>query len=271
MKQKVQYVGILNTTLDSYWDGGKYTSVESAVERAGELIRQGTDIIEVGGESTGPGSSDVEDKLEIERTIPVIKAIKEAHPSAQISIDTYKSRVAEDACKAGATMINDVTAGRADAKIFSVAAKYNAGLVLMYAKDPSPRTTRDAVAYDDVIETIMSFLKERVRAALQAGVKEEQIIVDPGLGHFVSSDPKYSFEIITRLNEIVQLGYPVFISPSRKSFLAGNENLATKDRLPGTIVASAIAVGSGASYMRTHDVLEVRRGCEIAQGLSLKK
>jgi len=268
--ETAQFIGIINTTPDSYWDGGKYTTIKSAVKRAGELIDQGADIVEVSGESTGPGSSDVDEKVEIERTMPIIQAIKKTYPSAQVSIDTYKSRVAEEACRAGAMMINDVTAGRANPEIFSVVAKYGTKIVLMYAKDPSPRTTREAIAYNNVIKTITTFLKKRIDIAQKAGVKKEQIIIDPGLGHFISSDPKYSFETLRRLDEVVQLGYPVFVSPSRKSFLAGSENLPPGQRLPGTMIASVIAVVNGASYIRTHDVLEVRRGCEVGRMLSLQ-
>ena len=260
-------VGVLNTTPDSYWDGGQYVTIESAVKRAEELLSQGADIIEIGGESTGPGSVDISVQEELKRTIPVIQAIKEKFPEARLSIDTYKSEVAKAAIEAGVEMVNDITAGRADSNMFSVLANSNAQLVLMYAKDPTPRTTKEDTQYDDVISTIKEFLSKRVELAQVAGMPVNGIILDPGLGHFVLSDPKYSYEIIRRLSEIRALGFSLFVSPSRKSFLAGEENLPTEDRLPGTIVASAISVINGATYVRTHDVAEIRRGCEIAANI----
>ncbi|MDA1209119.1 MAG: dihydropteroate synthase [bacterium] len=263
MSQDLQIVGILNTTPDSYFDGGEFNAVDAAVKRAGEMIEQGVDIIEIGGQSTGPGSTNVSIEEEINRTIPIIKAIKAAYPDAFISIDTFQSEVAKQAIEAGVMMINDVTAGRGDSEVFNVVSAGNVPIVLMYAKDSSARTTKEEMQYDDVIATITVFLSERKAAAVHAGIADNNIILDPGLGHFVSSDPCYSFEIIERLHEFQELGCPLFISPSRKSFLAGKENLPTADRLPATIAASVMAVKNGATYIRTHDVAEVRRGCAM--------
>ena len=156
-------------------------------------------------------------------------------------------------------MINDVTAGRGDPKMFSVVAESNVDYVLMYSKDPTARTTIEEREYDDVIETINIFLSERINEAKAAGIHQSHIIIDPGMGHFVSAKPEYSFEIIDRLSELTPIA-PVFISPSRKSFLAGPENLPPSERLPATIKASADAVSNGARYIRTHDVAEIRAG-----------
>lgn len=269
--ERIQIIGIVNVTPDSYFDGGKFATVDAAVKHAGAMLQEGADWIEIGGESTGPNSKDVSLEEERARTMPVIKAIKEMYPKAQIAIDTYKASLAESAIAAGASMVNDVTAGRSDPAIFGVVQKRNTPIVLMYAKDPVPRTTVEARQYDDVIATVREFLEARKQAALAAGIAPDRIILDPGLGHFVSSDPNYSFEIIARLSELAELGSPLLLSPSRKSFLAGCENLKTIDRLPGTIAASAIAVLHGASYIRTHDVAPVRRGCEIAQAIRSSK
>jgi dihydropteroate synthase len=275
-----QIVGILNVTPDSYFDGGKWNSVERAVARTGDMLREGADWVEVGGESTGPHSHAVSIDEELQRTIPVIQAIQKRFPEAKIGIDTYKAEIARQAIAAGAAMVNDVTAGRGDRHMFSVLSTASIPipspipspspnlsplLVLMYAKDPTPRTTVAQQQYDDVIETILSFLRERRDAALMAGISRENIILDPGLGHFVSGDARYSYEIIARLSEFAALGAPILVSPSRKSFLLGPENLSAAARLPGTIAASAIAVLYGARYIRTHDIADVRRGCEIAQ------
>lgn len=239
------------------------------MERAGRLLAEGADILEVGGESTGPASKDVSAAEEMRRVVPVAEALHRKFPDATISVDTWKAAVAEAALAAGASMINDVTAGRGDARMFSVVARTEVRVVLMYAKDPTPRTTVEAQEYDDVAATIKTFLRGRRDAAVAAGIDASRIILDPGLGHFVSSLPRYSFQIIARLREFADLGCPLLLSPSRKSFLAGKDNLPVRDRLPETIAASAIAVLNGASFIRTHDVLEVRRGIEVAENIRL--
>jgi dihydropteroate synthase len=265
VRPKVQIVGILNVTPDSYFDGGAFVATEAAVARAGEMLAQGADWIEVGGESTGPNSRGVSVSEELKRVIPVIEAIHKTYPDALISVDTYKSIVADEAIRVGSTMVNDVTAGRFDPDILRIVQRMGTKIVLMYSKDPTPRTTIHPTQYDDVIATIKKFLVEQKKLAMDSGIAPDRIILDPGLGHFVSSDARYSFEIIARLREFEGLGCPLFLSPSRKSFLAGAENLKTADRLPGTIAASVLAVVNGATYIRTHDVLEMRRTLEIAE------
>lgn len=261
--QDVQIVGVLNTTPDSYFDGGKYSAVGQAVKRAEEMIAEGVDIIEIGGQSTGPGSQDISVDEEYSRTIPVIQAVHEVQPDVRLSIDTYQSTLAQAALKAGVTMVNDVTAGRGNPDLFSVLASSEADLVLMYAKDNSPRTVVADTQYDDIIVTISVFLQERIDHAIRSGIDASRIIIDPGMGHFISSDPQYSFEVIARLQELTSLA-PVFLSPSRKSFLAGVENLPPPDRLPGTIAASVCAVQNGARYIRTHDIATIRRALEVS-------
>lgn len=260
----VRIVGVLNVTPDSYYDGGKFHSVEHAVRRAGEMLAEGADIIEVGGESTGPGSREVSLEEERTRSMSAIRAILEAYPDAHLSIDTWKSAIAFEAIEAGAVMVNDVTAGRGDPEMFSVVASSHASLVLMYAKDASPRTTVREERYTDVIATVKEFLRGRKKKAMVRGISEGRIILDPGMGHFVSSIPEYSFAILAGLHQFHDLHCPLFVSPSRKSFLSGSEHLPPGERLPATIAASAVAVLNGASYIRTHDVLPVRRGCEVA-------
>ncbi len=226
-------------------------------------MQEGADIIEIGGQSTGPGSKDVPVAEELRRTIPVIDAIASAFPNADLSIDTFHAQVAHEAIAHGATMVNDVTAGRGDLSMFEALAKLGVPVVLMYAKDHSARTTMEEREYEDVIETIASFLKGRMEAAEAAGIARSRLIIDPGLGHFLSANTQYSFEVIARLAELKNLA-PIFLSPSRKSFLAGSECLPPEDRLPATIVASGVAVKNGATYIRTHDCRAVRRGCEAA-------
>jgi len=258
----VQIVGILNTTPDSYFDGGQYNALSSALDRAKEMRAHGADIIEIGGQSTGPGSKDVSLDEELSRTIPIIRVIKDSMPDSILSIDTYVSDIAKEAIDAGVSMINDVTAGRGDSKLFAVVAKSDAKLVLMYAKDATARTTIETREYDDVIRTIHDFLLSRIEEAKKQGIEESDLIVDPGMGHFISAEPAYSFEVIRRLQELTTLA-PIFISPSRKSFLAGPSNLPPEDRLPATIAASIACVNNGASYVRTHDVRETNNALQI--------
>ncbi len=263
MKQLPVIVAILNVTPDSYVDGGKYADIAAVVAQAKRFAEEGADIIEIGGESTGPGSPDVALAEELARVVPAVEAVQKALPGMRIGVDTWKSQVASAALKAGASLINDITAGRGDPAMFTVLAAAGCPCVLMYSKDAGPRTTKDAKHYDDVIGTIANFLDERVAAAEQAGIAKKNIIVDPGLGHFVSADPHYSFVILDHLAEFASIG-PVLVSPSRKSFLAGPQNLPVSDRLPATLAASVTAMRNGASFIRTHDVAETKRALESA-------
>lgn len=246
--KKPLIMGILNLTPDSFSDGGKYNSCEKALKRALEMEKEGADIIDIGGESTGPNSTNVTLEEEIKRIIPILKIIRQ-NTKLPISIDTYKSEVAEQALDEGANMINDVTALRSDSKIAKIAAKHKCPIILMYAKDKTPRTTIKKIHYRNVIETIKNFLWKQIKLAKKAGILGENIIIDPGMGAFISSIPKYSFEIICRLKELTKMGYPVLLGASRKSFLGGE--MPERD-LKGQIV-SAIAYLNGASIIRTHD------------------
>ena len=264
MQKKFHIVGILNTTPDSYFDGGKYVSVSQAVERAEQMLDEGADIIEVGGESTIPsGDGGISIEEELQRTIPMIRAIRDTFPHANISIDTYKSEVAKEAIEAGVMMVNDVTAGRGDPEMFSVLRNADVKIVLMFAKELPPLAKIHNTRYDDVVSTVFEFLRERKRVAMESGIGVPRIILDPGLGFFISSDARYSFQILAHLKRFTEFDCPIFVSPSRKSFLAGAAKLSPDDRLPATIAASAIAVLNGATYIRTHDVAAVKRGCEF--------
>lgn len=250
-------MGVLNVTPNSFSDGGKYRDPEVAALHAEAMIKDGADIIDIGGESTGPDSTDVKPEEEIKRVIPVIKAIKnrpslEGHSDVFISVDTYKPEVAKAALSEGAGMINDVTALRSGSELASVVAQSNAFLVLMYAKDSTARTTREATQYKDVIKTIMEFLEKRIAVAVRAGVDRKKIIIDPGMGAFISGDPKYSYEVLRRLPELKKLNAPILIGASRKSFLPG----PMRERLIPSVIAHTAAVQNGASIVRVHDVAE---------------
>ncbi|MBU0982105.1 dihydropteroate synthase [Patescibacteria group bacterium] len=244
MQRDTKIMGILNITPDSFSDGGRFER-EDLVSVAREMYEDGAEVLDIGGESTGPGSSDVSAEEEILRVVPAFLAVRDALPGVMISVDTWKSEVALAALEAGAGMINDVTAGRRDERIFEVAARMNVPVVLMYSKDNSPRTTREERDYEDVVRTVKEFLRERIRLARSYGVKE--IIVDPGMGLFVSGKPEYSWEIIERISEFEELGCPILVGTSRKSFLG-------EDREGGTLVTSAVLRGK-VDYLRVHDVL----------------
>lgn len=251
-------VGVLNVTPDSLYAGSRIGSSEQLLQQAAQFLREGADMLEIGGESTGPGSKDIDPEEEKKRVLPAVKALRKNFPDAWIAVDTWKASVAKEALESGADLINDITAGRGDPRLLSVVSASHAALVLMYAKDSSPRTTVEDTRYDDVIATIKIFLENRLCAAEEAGIEKDRLIIDPGLGHFVSSDPAYSYEILFRLAELHSLA-PILLSPSRKSFLAGPTNLPAEDRLPATIAASAIAAYNGTSFLRTHDVGATKR------------
>lgn len=249
-------MGILNVTPDSFSDGGQYFRVDCAVERACAMVEEGASIIDVGGESTGPGSVSVSAKEEIIRVILVIRKLSQVLPkNIIISIDTWKASVAAAALESGAHMVNDVTALRGDSGMAQVVACARCPIVLMYAKDNTPRTTRDPVHYDDVAYTISLFLQDQIDFAIRNGVDEKNIIIDPGMGAFVSGDARYSFEILHRLREFSFLQKPILVGASRKSFLGG----AVSDRLEAGLACAALAVAQGASIIRTHDVQETVR------------
>jgi len=245
-------MGILNVTPDSFSDGGKIFDIKKAVKRAKEMVAEGARIIDIGGESTGPNSKNVSAGEELKRVLPVLKAVRKALPEIFISIDTYKSSVAKVCVEAGADMVNDVTAGRGDKKMFKVLAELKVPMVLMYAKDATPRTSVRAVEYKDVVRTVYDFLKDRIEVAIAAGVNFENVVVDPGMGMFVSAEPGYSFEIVKRLAELRGLGRPILVGASRKSFLGGEMS----QRLCGSVACACAALMNGAKIVRVHDVGE---------------
>lgn len=268
MAKVPQIIGIVNITADSFYDGGWYMMQKNAENRAKTLLAEGADIVEISGAASGPNSKQVSETLELERVIPVIQAILKSYPSACLSVDTYNAAVAREALREGATIINDVSAGRADLDMFKVLSDRPSKMVLVYSKDSHPPTTICRQEYPDIMRDLSEFFISRQKEAIQAGVRPESIIIDPGLGYYVSANPEYSFEILAQLKMLTTMGIPVVVSPSRKSFLAGCEKLDASHRLPATIAASSIAVLHGASFIRTHDVLSVKRGCEIALEVS---
>jgi dihydropteroate synthase len=245
-------MGVLNLTPDSFSDGGEFNTPDLAIKRIQEMIAQGADIIDIGGESTGPGSSYVSAEEELKRVKPIIDAVEKKGWTNKVlfSIDTYKASVAEYALEHGFGMVNDVTALRGDPKMIDVLLKYKPYVVLMHSKDPTPRTTKKAVEYDDVIASIKNFLLERIGLLVEAGFPEDKIIIDPGMGAFISSIPDYSFEVVNRLKELKLLSFPILVGISRKSCLGGK----MEERDQPSVEWSLKALQNGASIIRIHNV-----------------
>lgn len=244
-------MGVLNVTPDSFHDGGKHDRLELAVAHARQLAADGADILDIGGESTRPGSHSVSVTEELGRVVPVVEALAGWYP-LPISIDTTKPEVAEACLKRGATIINDVTAA-SDPAMLDLLRRYNPAVVLMHMRG-TPLTMQQNCDYDDVVAEVKAYLRQR--ASQLAGV--DTIIYDPGIGFGKTIAQNYA--ILSRLEEFEELG-PVLVGPSRKSFLGGD----VADRLPGTIAALTVAAMRGAAIVRVHDVKECRRALEVVE------
>jgi len=248
-------MGIVNATPDSFSDGGLCADTRSAVEHALKLADWGADMIDVGGESTRPGSKAVPLELELERVVPVIEGVRRVS-DIPISIDTTKSEVARRAVAAGADMINDISAGRFDAGVLRVAAESGVPICLMHMKG-TPRDMQVDPTYDDLISEVVCFLREAVGRARAAGIEEGKLLIDPGIGFGKTAEG--NLEIIRRLAEIAAVGRPVLIGTSRKSFIGKILDTTVDNRLEGTLATLAAAIDRGARIIRVHDVEGARR------------
>ena len=254
-------IGIINVTPDSFSDGGKYEGTEEAVDAALAMVADGADFIDVGGESTRPGSEPVPLEVELKRIIPVIEKLVKA-TSIPLSVDTYKSAVAAKALRAGARIVNDISGLHFDAQMADVIAQYDATVIIMHIRG-TPRTMQTDVVYRNLIGEIRIYLEEGIRIASEAGIR--QIILDPGIGFGKNTD--HNFEIFKRLGEFRDLGYPILVGPSRKSFIGKILNLPVEDRLEGTAAAVAVSIMNGANILRVHDVKEMKRVAIIADAI----
>jgi dihydropteroate synthase len=254
-------MGVVNVTPDSFSDGGRYLAAGDAIRHALRLAEEGADILDVGGESTRPGSDPVSEQEELDRVAPVVEGIAAAS-AVRVSIDTYKPRVAEECLARGATLVNDVT-GLSDVEMVRTAGRHRAGVVIMHMRG-RPKTMQQDVSYDDVVAEVGAFLGERAARARAAAIDE--VFVDPGIGF--GKTAAHNFELLRRLPELASLGYPVLVGPSRKSFLGSlGSNLPPAERLEGTLAAVALAAWNGASIVRVHDVLEARRVVEVVDAV----
>lgn len=248
-------MGILNVTPDSFSDGGKYATVDSAVNQALEMEAQGADIIDIGGESTRPGSDPVSQDEELQRVIPVIEALRRKS-TITISIDTYKSAVAEQALKAGADLINDISGFRFDLDMVDLAIETGVPVIIMHIKG-TPRNMQKNPRYDDVIKEIRTYFRERLRFAQGAGLANEQIILDPGIGFGKRLED--NFVLLNHLDKLVKLGFPVLVGPSRKSFIGNVLKAPVNGRLEGTAAAVTASILQGARIVRVHDVAAMKK------------
>lgn len=260
-------MGILNATPDSFSDGGRFMNPEIAVARAEVMMSEGADILDVGGESTRPGSERQSAQIQIGRVVPVIRAIRErlTRPPL-ISIDTSLSEVATAALDAGADMINDISAGRESPDMFQLAASRGVPIVLMHMQG-EPATMQDSPAYEDVVREVTSFLRSRADSAMRAGVKREDILLDPGIGF--GKRRQDNLELLGSLNEFVALGYTVLLGASRKRFMGYLCKETEPTELVGaTCAVSALGVAAGVRVVRVHDVKANRQSVDIAWALS---
>ncbi|MFQ6081923.1 MAG: dihydropteroate synthase [Candidatus Aminicenantia bacterium] len=261
--ERTWIMGILNVTPDSFSDGGLYFDQAKAVDRGLELAAEGADIIDVGGESTRPGSDFIPVEEELKRVIPVISKLKEK-THAFISIDSNKSQVIKAALDEGAEIVNDISSFRFDSKIVSIVAERNVPLVLMHMKG-APKTMQINPVYENLLQEINSFLEERINKAVKNGVKREQIIIDPGIGF--GKTWRDNLRIINELQFLEILDRPILIGPSRKSFIGQVLEEPEDKRLEGTIVSSIIALERGAHIVRVHDVAEVKKAVVMAESI----
>jgi dihydropteroate synthase len=255
-------MGVVNVTPDSFSDGGLYLDPEAAISHGVDLVRAGAAILDVGGESTRPGAEEVPAEEELRRVVPVVQGL--ADVDAVISVDTSKATVAEAALDSGAGIVNDVTALRGDPEMAALCADREATVVLMHMVG-SPRTMQADPSYEDVVAEVKAFLAGRLEAALAAGVAEERIWLDPGIGFGKTAE--HNLELLRRLSELAELGRPLVIGTSRKSFIGGVDGSAASERLGGTIASSVLAAAEGADVLRVHDVAEVGQAVAVATAI----
>ena len=250
-------VGILNVTPDSFTDGGKWDKLDSAIRRAEEMVNEGADIIDVGGESTRPGYTMISEIEEIGRVVPVIEALSR-RIDIPISVDTYKSAVAEAALHAGAVFVNDIWGLKYDSEIAGIITRYGAACCLMH--------NRVNVDYNEFMSDLLEDLRESEGIALDAGIPADKIMVDPGIGFAKTFD--LDLEAINRLDLVTRLGYPVMLGVSRKRVVGTALGLPVEERLEGTLAATVIGIMRGCSFVRAHDIKETKRAIMMAEAIS---
>ena len=255
-------MGILNVTPDSFSDGGEFTDINVALDHALKMIDDGAHIIDIGGESTRPGSVPVSEDEECERILPVIETIKKTNSKINISVDTYKASVAKKAIEAGADIVNDISGLTFDPDMLPLISGKDIPVIIMHING-KPKTMQKKPTYGDLVEDIKSFLHNQSKVAEKSGIKKNHIIIDPGIGFGKTFD--HNFTLLRRLDEICSLGYPVMIGPSRKAFIGNALDLPSDDRIEGTLATVVAGIMNGAKIVRVHDVKEVNRVVKITE------
>ena len=255
-------MGIINVTPDSFSDGGQFYKKKNAIKHAKKLIADGADIIDIGGESSRPGAKRISEEEEINRVIPVINQIRIYNPDILISVDTMRSKVAQHAIKSGADIINDISGLSLDKEMANIVSNLNVPVIIMHMKG-TPKNMQMNPTYKNLINEIISFFKNKIKIAVDAGIKKENIILDPGIGFGKSVEN--NFELICKLKEFYKLGFPIMIGPSRKSFIGITLDLPPTKRIEGTSAAVTAGIINGARIVRVHDVKEIRRVVTITE------
>ncbi len=258
---KPKLMGVINVTPDSFSDGGQYLDPDAALRHGEELVRGGAVILDVGGESTRPGAVEVGEAEELRRVEPVVRALA---GETTVSIDTSKLAVAEAALDAGASIVNDVSAFTRDPELAGLCAERGVEVVLMHMPG-NPRTMQNDPHYDDVVDDVKSFLAKRMEFAVGQGIAEERIWLDPGIGFGKTFE--HNLELLRRLGELRELGRPLVVGTSRKSFIGKVDGSAVEDRIGGSIASSVLAVAEGADVLRVHDVAEMADAMSVVSAV----
>lgn len=256
IKNKTYIMGILNVTPDSFSDGGKYNHLDAALFHAEEMLRDGADIIDIGGESTRPGHTVITDQEEISRVVPVIEAVKSRF-DVPVSIDTYKGAVAEAALKAGTDLVNDIWGFKHDKKVADLTAQYKAACCLMH--------NRHKAVYDDFLSDLVKDMEECIKIAREAGVSDDRIILDPGVGF--GKTYEMNLEAIHHVDVLHQLGFPILLGTSRKSVIGLTLDLPADQRVEGTVATTVIGVMKGCAFVRVHDIKENKRAIQMTEAI----
>lgn len=256
LDQKTHIMGILNATPDSFSDGGRYNHLDQAIDRAAQIVKEGADIVDIGGESTRPGAEKVALEEEIERVMPVISAISSRF-DIPISIDTYKAEVAKQALEAGAQIINDVWGAKADANMAAVAAETAAPIILMHNRNNKDYTT--------LLQDVLQDIQASIDIVRQAGVEEDKIMLDPGIGF--AKTYEHNLEVMRHLEQLVERGYPVLLGTSRKQMIGKTLDLPVEERLEGTIATVCLGIVKGCHIVRVHDVAQISRAVKMMDAM----
>lgn len=256
VKNETYIMGILNVTPDSFSDGGKFNNLDAALRHAEEMIKEGTDIVDIGGESTRPGHIVISEEEEIARVVPIIEAVK-ARFDVPVSIDTYKGNVAEAALQAGADLVNDIWGFKFDKKTALMTAKYNAACCLMHNKDEA--------VYNDFLEDMVSEMAECVKIAREAGVADDKIMLDPGVGF--GKTYEMNLAAINHVDVLHRLGFPILLGTSRKSVIGNTLNLPADQRVEGTLATTVIGVMKNCAFVRVHDIKENKRIIQMTKAI----